>query len=95
MEGQFITREESAWKLGRFEGEAVGMRVGARDVIFTQGQILFGEIPEAYLKKLWNQRSMKRLLELGKRLLKVSSWEELFKPDSPKPSSRWKRRSSK
>jgi predicted transposase YdaD len=81
---------------GRTEGLVEGLVEGelrfGRQMLLTQGRTRLGEPSAEALAALNAETSLSRLLELGKRVLDASSWDELFPPPAAGSSTRQRKR---
>lgn len=77
---QFIIQEGKARGLaeGRAEGRAKGRAEEAKKLLLLQGRKRFGAPDAATRAMLESIDSLRRLEELGERLLEVESWEKLL-----------------
>jgi predicted transposase YdaD len=83
LQGVLTMKESVTYQAIIREGEAMGKIEEARTMIFLQGRDKFGE-PSAEVEAALNVLSDVRQLEqLGLRLLRVSSWEELLGLNGP------------
>ena len=85
-------KESSTYQAVLAKTEAKGEAKFGREMLLTQGRSRFGEPSESVLAALNAESSLPRLLELGKRVLSASSWDELFPPPTSGSSSRRRKR---
>jgi hypothetical protein len=82
LQGVVTMKESVTYRAILEEGEAQGLTKGkieeARKMLLLQGQSQFGEPPPEVVAALNALTDVSRLEELGVRLLRVSSWEELL-----------------
>lgn len=71
-------RESSTYQAILEEGAQIGHSREAKKILLLLGRDRFGEPSAAMLKRLESESGVERLEELAQRLLRVSSWEELF-----------------
>jgi hypothetical protein len=87
--------ESSGYQLilaeGRAEARAKGRVEGARKVLLIFGETRFGPSDDAVTAMFDAIDDLDRLKQLGLRMLKAKSWQELLGQPAPRPRSRRKK----
>jgi predicted transposase YdaD len=78
LHGVPAMRESTTYQAILREGRAEGRADGARELLLRMGEQRFGTPSGSVLREIKSIESVERLDELGLRLMRVNSWEELL-----------------
>jgi predicted transposase YdaD len=95
LRGVMSMKESSTYQAiiaeGRAEGRLQGLLQGKREMLIDQGTEQFGAPDSQTSERIQALDDLDYIKLLGKRILEVSSWDELLETPRPRPRSRRKK----